>query len=75
MRGTGNHISRLAAIIAASPLRLTPNPAEPYSLPNARPAHPRYFGNDGLQGALIFERPAGPDGPSLEADFHVVLLR
>jgi hypothetical protein len=68
---------RLVGVVMASPRRLIADPVPHYRLRDARPGRSRYFGDiraPGLTGVLIFERPVTADAPSLEADFHVVLI-
>ena len=67
---------RLGRVIASSPIHLSPHSAA-YTLSSAMPGDVSYFGHGpapGLEGVLIFERPVADDSPSLEADFHVVLI-
>lgn len=69
---------RLIAAIKASPLHLEDDSKPHYALSSAKPGRVRYFGAGpapGVEGALIIERPVGDDAPSLEADFHVILLQ
>jgi hypothetical protein len=69
---------RLVAAVHASPLGLRDDPKPHYALSGAKPGRVRYFGaanGPGLEGVLIIERPASEDAPSLEADFHVILLQ
>lgn len=68
---------RLVAIVKASPRHLEADSPPHYRL-DAKPGRTRYFGDikaPGLSGAMIIDRPVSEDAPSLEADFHVILLQ
>ncbi|HEY4029706.1 MAG TPA: hypothetical protein VGM25_05140 [Caulobacteraceae bacterium] len=67
---------RLVEVVKASPRRLVLDSPPHYSF-DAKPGLTRYFADPkapGMTGAMIVERPVGDDAPSLEADFHVVLI-